>query len=115
MAIKRPIGGFGGRLRKARYAAGLSQAVLAGRSGMARSWLAEIELGAEPRLQDAIVLATVLKEYGTDVVMLLLGTSGASTVGEGGRKSVDRTDHVRRAVRLPEGAAASLPDVDVER
>jgi transcriptional regulator with XRE-family HTH domain len=116
MESKRAIGGFGGRLRKARNEAGLSQAVLAHRADLSRSWLAEIELGTEPRLQDAIAIANVLKEYGTDAVMLLLGASDAGTVGEGSRKPVDRTDQVWRAVRLPEGAAASLPpDLDVER
>ncbi len=115
MANRRAIGGFGGRLRKARDAAVLSQSVLAERSGLSRSWLAEIELGAEPRLQDAIVLANVLKEYGTDAVMLLFGANDAGTVAESARKSVDRSEHVRRAVRLPEGAAVSLPDLDVER
>src|SRR5215472_8460379 len=115
MAGRRLVGGFGRRLRKARDAAGLSQAVVAERSGLSRTWVAEIELGiAEPRLTDAIAIANVLGEYGADVVTLLLGP-GAGTVGEGARKSVDRSDHVRRAVRLPEGATVSLPSLDVER
>src|SRR5258708_13432491 len=112
---KRAIGGFGGRLRRARDAADLSQTVLANLSGLSRSWLAEIELGAEPRLHDAVSLATVLEEYGANVVALLVGASDAGKVGEGGKKSVDRTGHVRRALRLPEGAAVSLRDLDVER
>lgn len=115
MVSRRAIGGFGGRLRKARDAAGLSQVILADRSGLSRSWITEIELGSEPRLQDAIILATVLKEYGADVVELLLGTDDAATVGKGGGNSVERSDHVRRAVSLPAGVAVSLPDLDVER
>jgi transcriptional regulator with XRE-family HTH domain len=112
---KRASSRFGERLRKARDAAGLSQTGLADRAGLSRSWVAEIELGDEPRLKHAILLATVLQEYGTDVVELLLGAREAGTVGGGGRDSVDRSDHVRRALRLPEGVAVSLPNLDVDR
>jgi transcriptional regulator with XRE-family HTH domain len=115
MVTKRATSGFGGRLRKARDAAKLSQTGLAELCGRSRSWIAEIELGAEPRLQDAITLAQVLSRYGIDPVELLFGADGAGTVGEGGSHSVNRGDHVRRALSLPEGAAVSLPDVDVER
>ena len=92
----------------------MTQSELADHSGLSRSWIAEIEGGSEPRLQDAVILANVLKTYGIDPVELLFGGDGG-TVGGGGKNSVDRGDHVRRAVRLPEGAAVSLPDVDVER
>src|SRR5258708_13463453 len=102
---KRGVGGLGGGVRREGDAADLSQTVLANLSGVSRSWLAEIELGAEPRLHDAVSLATVLEEYGANVVALLVGASDAGKVGEGGKKSVGRTGHGRRALRLPEGSS----------